>query len=473
MMARKIQARKLPEPARVELVPIAALCPNPKNPRKHSRGQIKRLAAIIREIGIINPISVDENMMILAGHGRLEAASLAGLTVVPIIRYDHLTPEQKRAYVLADNRIAEQAGWDRDLLAIEFAEIMELLPAAGLDVTLTGFEVGEIDLLLADMSSSPPAREDVLPPAPTTAVSRRGDLWQLGRHRLLCGDAREASVLSRLMNGASTAAVICDPPYNLPARAIGGRGKRQHPDFAFAAGEMHCAQFREFLSQTLSNGIAVSKEGALHFIFMDWRHIGDLIKVGDELYDEMLNLAVWVKSNAGQGSLYRSQHELVGVFRVGGGQHRNNIELGRFGRNRSNVWHYAGQNTFGNGRLEALAAHPTVKPTNLVADAILDCTARGDAVLDQFGGSGTIFLAAEKKGGRTAYALEYEPRYIDVTIRRWQSATKLDATLVDDGHTFDEIAARRLSPGEPTANRSHSVSKSIIRGSVDRSRSRA
>lgn len=163
-MARKIQARKVPEPARVELVPIAALCPNPKNPRKHSRGQIKRLAAIIREIGIINPISVDENMMILAGHGRREAARLAGLTVVPIIRYDHLTPEQKRAYVLADNRIAEQAGWDRDLLAIEFAEIMELLPAAGLDVTLTGFEVGEIDLLLADMSSSPPAREDVLPP---------------------------------------------------------------------------------------------------------------------------------------------------------------------------------------------------------------------------------------------------------------------------------------------------------------------
>jgi len=297
-MARKIQARKVPEPARVELVPIAALCPNPKNPRKHSRGQIKRLAAIIREIGIINPISVDENMMILAGHGRREAARLAGLTVVPIIRYDHLTPEQKRAYVLADNRIAEQAGWDRDLLAIEFAEIMELLPAAGLDVTLTGFEVGEIDLLLADMSSSPPAREDFLPPAPSAAVSRRGDLWQLGRHRLLCGDAREASVLSRLMNGASAAAVICDPPYNLPARAIGGRGKRQHPDFAFAAGEMHSAQFREFLSQTLSNGIAVSTESALHFIFMDWRHIGDLIKVGDELYDEMLNLAVWVKSNA-------------------------------------------------------------------------------------------------------------------------------------------------------------------------------
>ena len=273
------------------------------------------------------------------------------------------------------------------------------------------------------------------------------------------------------MNGAPAAAVICDPPYNLPARAIGGRGKRQHPDFAFAAGEMHSAQFREFLSQTLSNGIAVSKENALHFIFMDWRHIGDLIKVGDELYDEMLNLAVWVKSNAGQGALYRSQHELVGVFRVGGGQHRNNIELGRFGRNRSNVWHYAGQNTFGNGRLEALAAHPTVKPTNLVADAILDCTARGDAVLDQFGGSGTIFLAAEKTG-RTAYALEYEPRYIDVTIRRWQSVTKLDATLVDDGHTFDEIAARRLSPGEPTEHRSHSVSKSIIRGSVDRRRSR-
>jgi ParB-like chromosome segregation protein Spo0J len=431
---------KIPTPPRVEIIPIRALHPNPKNPRKHSRRQIKLLAALIRNIGFINPIIVDNTMMILAGHGRLEAAHLAGLTEVPVILFDHLTPEQKRAYAIADNRIAEQAGWDRELLSVELAELIELLPTKGLDVTLTGFEVGEIDLLLADVAAVPAVPKDELPPVPIKLVSRHGNLWQLGKHRLLCGDARRAADFTRLMNQTAAAAVICDPPYNLRARAIGGRGKKQHPDFAFASGEMLSAQFREFLSCTLSNGVNVSTDGAVQFVFMDWRHIVDLIEVASKLYDEMLNLAVWVKSNAGQGSFYRSQHELIGIFRVGHSQHRNNIELGRFGRNRSNVWSYTGQNTFAHGRLEALTAHPTVKPTNLVADAILDCTARGDIVLDQFAGSGTILLAAEKTG-RIAYAMEYEPRYVDVAIQRWQSVTKLEATLVDDGRTFEEIAS--------------------------------
>ena len=331
---------------RVEILPIAALRPNPKNPRKHSSRQLKRLAALIREVGFINPVIVDETMMILAGHGRVAAAHQLGLTAIPVIIFDHLTPAQKRAYLIADNRIAEQAGWDRELLAVELGELIELLPAQGLDVTLTGFEVAEIDLLIADMATSPPAPEDVLPTMPSKVVSRSGDLWQLGNHRLLCGDAREAGNFAELMNGSRAAAVFCDPPYNLRVSGIGGRGKIQHPEFAFASGEMQPAQYREFLSQALGNGVGVSTDGAVHFVCMDWRHIADLIEVGRGLYGAMLNLVVWNKTNSGQGSFYRSQHELIGVFRVGEETHRNNVQLGRFGRNRSNLWSYPGANTF-------------------------------------------------------------------------------------------------------------------------------
>jgi DNA modification methylase len=367
----------------IELMPIGVLRPNPRNARTHSKKQIQQIGSSIRKFGFLNPIIVDGDGTILAGHGRLEAARLAGLVEVPTIRFDHLTLAQKRAYVIADNRIAERAGWDREILSIELGELIDLLPVEGMDVSLTGFEVPEIDMLMADMATSIPDPADTVPPLLKKAVSHRGDLWQLGKHRLLCGDARVVGDFSRLMNGAAAAAVFCDPPYNLRAKAIGSRGRIRHPDFAVASGEMHPAQFRGFLSETLGNAIRVSGEGAVHFVCMDWRHIGDLIEVGRGLYGGMLNLVVWNKSNAGQGSFYRSQHELIGVFRVGMHRHRNNVELGRFGRNRSNVWTYAGVNSFSRGRMEALAIHPTVKPVALVADALLDCTSRGDVVLDQ------------------------------------------------------------------------------------------
>jgi DNA modification methylase len=328
------------------------------------------------------------------------------------------------------------------MLAIELGELVDLLPIEGFDVSVTGFETTEIDLLLADMASSSNEPQETIPPPPRSAVTERGDLWLLGKHRLLCGDSQQANQLVRLMNGALAAAVFCDPPYNLRVSSIGGRGRIRHPEFAFGSGEMQPEQFQRFLSKILSNGIRVSAEGAIQFICIDWRHVVDLISVGRKLYGTMLNLVVWNKSNAGQGSFYRSQHELIGVFRVGERPHRNNVELGRFGRNRSNVWNYAGVNTFGQGRMEALTVHPTVKPTSMIADAFLDCTARGDAVLDQCAGSGTIFLAAEKVG-RIAYGLEIEPCYVDVAIMRWQRLTKLEATLEGDGRTFDEVRQAR------------------------------
>jgi hypothetical protein len=317
------------------------------------------------------------------------------------------------------------------------------MPTEGLELSLTGFDSAEIDQLLANMDPSPLGSEMSLPPVPQVAVTIPGDIWKMGKgHRLLCGDAQQLSSFTRLMNGATAAAVFCDAPFNLRVSSIVGRGKTKHSEFAFASGEMSREAFRQFLSATLGNAALFSVDGAVSFACMDWRHIDDLIEVGRKVYGEMLNLIVWNKSNAGQGSFYRSQHELIGVFRVGKGPHRNNVELGRFGRNRSNVWNYPGMNSFGRGRMTDLGSHPTVKPTAMVADALLDCTVRGDVVLDQFAGSGTIFLAAEKVG-RVAYGMEIEPRYVDVAVHRWQALTKLEATLEGDGRTFEEIAKAR------------------------------
>ena len=183
-----------------------------------------------------------------------------------VIRFDHLTAAQTRAYVIADNKLAEQAGWDREILAIELGALIDLLPTEGFDVSLTGFEAPEIDLLLADLAPSRPEPEDMLPPLPRNPATRRGDLWRLGKHRLLCGDAREAAGFARLMAGAVAAAVFCDPPYNRRGSEIGGRGRIRHPDFAFASGEMAPAPFRRFLRETLGNGVRVSAEGAVHYV---------------------------------------------------------------------------------------------------------------------------------------------------------------------------------------------------------------
>lgn len=425
----------------IERVALADLKRNPKNARTHSNRQLKKIRRSIREFGALNPLIVDENNVILAGHGRAQAAQQEGFIHLPVLRYRHLTDAQKRAYVIADNKIAQEAGWDREMLAIELGELIELLPATGLDVALTGFEIGEIDMLFADLAETP-LPQDILPTPPEHPTTRAGDLWLLGKHRLLCGDAREPANFARLMAGTAAAAVFCDPPFNLRVKTIGGRGRVRHAEFACASGEMSRAQFRMFLTETLGNGVRVSMPGAVQYVCIDWRHVSDLTDVGEELYKSMLNLIVWNKTNAGQGSFYRSQHELIGVFLVAGGAHRNNIDLGRFGRNRSNVWTYAGINTFGQGRMEALSSHPTVKPIALVADALLDCTTRGDLVLDQFAGSGTTILAAEKVG-RKACGIEIEPRYVDVAVTRWQQTTKLDAVLAGDGRTFEEVCAAR------------------------------
>jgi DNA modification methylase len=438
--------KRVTEQLSIAYRPIAELKAHPGNPRTHSKKQIRQIARSVEQFGFTNPILLDQQDRVLAGHGRLAAARLLVMAQVPTIRLAEMSEAQKRAYALADNRLAEAAGWDRELLALELRYISEL--EVDFDLELTGFEMAEIDLLL-DPAAGAPDTLDRLPEADGPPVTTPGDLWCLGRHRVLCADATSAAAFERVMAGKAAQLVLTDPPYNVPTDGhVCGLGRTRHPDFAMASGEMSEAEFTAFLTTVLGHAAGHSADGALHFVFMDWRHLIELLTAGRAIYRELKNLCVWVKDNGGMGSLYRSQHELVLVFKNGNATHVNNVELGRHGRNRSNVWRHPGVNSVGAGRAEELRLHPTVKPVQLVADAILDASKRRGVVLDPFLGSGTTLLAAERTG-RQACGLEVEPRYVDVAIRRWQEHTGRAAVHVESGLTFDGLAEHRAAA--PTA----------------------
>lgn len=421
----------------------SSLKPHPRNVRTHPKKQVALLEKSIAEFGFTSPPLIDEAGTILAGTARTIAAQKAGHDVVPVIVLRGLTEAQKRAYVLADNKIAQLAGYDRPALADELVDLTSLLAAEGLDFELTGFEPAELDALMADLVDQTGDIDETLSDLPREIVTRRGDLWLLGsRHRLLCDDARHADY-RRLMNGQQARMIFADVPYNLDIRKLVGRGRIKHRNFAMAAGEMSRAEFTAFLEETLRPAAENSADGALCFLCIDWRHQREMLDAGAAVFGaDPKALIVWAKTTPGQSSPYRSAHELIYVYKHGGQRHLDNVQLGRHGRNRSNVWTYAGVNTFRAGRMDDLAAHPTVKPIPLVADAILDCTRRGDIVLDPFMGSGTTILAAEKVG-RRGYGIEIDPAYVDVTVRRWMAATKSDAILDGTGKTFDEVAVER------------------------------
>ena len=423
--------------------PTSDLKLDPNNPRCHSRGQIRKIAQSIAAFGFNVPILVDANLTVVAGHGRLLACRDLGWAEVPTVRLDHLNEAQAKAFKIADNRLTETSTWDDRVLGEQLKELSEL----DLDFSLeaTGFEIGEIDLRIEGLEeiSEEPDAADALPPVPAYPVSNVGDLWLLGDHRLYCGSALEASAYAALMNNEQAAMIFTDPPYNVPiAGHASGLGAVQHQDFVMASGEMNEGEFTGFLTNACKQLATYSIDGSVHFICMDWRHIGELLAAGRSIYSELKNLCVWAKHNAGMGSLYRSQHELVFVFKNGHAPHRNNVQLGQFGRHRSNVWNYPGMNCPGGSGEEGnlLALHPTVKPVALVADAIMDCSARGDIILDAFLGSGTTIMAAQRTG-RRCYGLELDPRYVDTIIRRWQAFTGDSAHHGTTGRTFDAIAA--------------------------------
>ena len=391
----------------VEYRTVGSLKPDPRNARTHPKRQLEQIKASIEEFGFINPILIDEQSAIIAGHGRLRAAKEAGLEEVPTIVLAGLTDGQKRALRLADNKIALGASWDLDLLKLEFGDLADM----DFDLGLTGFSAGEIDIVL--LCANDPD-DDHLPETRSTPQTRPDDIWILGDHRLGCGDGRDRAFLHRVIGkGVKIDAAFLDPPYNV---AIGGHN------------EMSRDEFRTFLTDALGACVAASRDGAVHFVCMDWRHMDDLSAIGRDVYGDLLNLCVWNKSNAGMGSLYRSKHELIFVYRVGQAPHFNAVELGKHGRNRTNVWDYASVNTVAGSRREDLKLHPTVKPTALVADAIQDVTRRGDLVLDVFSGSGTTLVASERTGRRFC-GVEIDPAYVDVAIERWEAMTGRKATL--------------------------------------------
>lgn len=428
----------------VTLVDTNSLTPCLSNARTHSPKQIGQLKSSITAFGFINPILVDSKGEVIAGHGRLLAGLELGLQKLPVISILHLSVAEVRAYRLADNKIAENATWDASLLQIELSELLDLQLGGDLsfDMNTIGFETGEVDLLIAENAA--PAGEVVETPT-GPIVTRVGETWRLGRHEIACGSCLEAAVARAAMGLDQAALLLTDPPYNVPVNGhVRGSGQTAHREFEMASGEMSPDAFTSFLSLSLGAALAHCAPGALAMVFMDWRHMTELNSATSELGLEQINLCVWVKTNGGMGSLYRSQHELCSIMKVPGGRHQNNIELGRHGRYRTNVWSYPGVNSFGRNRNADLIDHPTVKPLEMIEDAIRDATKHGDIVLDPFGGSGTTLIAAERCM-RTARLIELDPAYVDVTIRRWQELTGEHAIEATSGETWNERATQSAS----------------------------
>ncbi|MEA2345962.1 MAG: hypothetical protein QOF63_4131 [Thermoanaerobaculia bacterium] len=423
--------------------PINALILDSSNPRLHTRRQVRQIARSIETFGFNVPILVDADLKVIAGHGRVLASRELGTTEVPTISIDHLTQEKIRAYMIADNKLTENGVWSEELLANHFIELSALDLNFSLDVT--GFEIGEIDLLIEGQGKSKSIEHDSADDVPNIvsgpSVCKPGDLWLLGRHRVFCGSSLETASYTALTEGEGADLVFTDPPYNVRTDGhASGLGRTKHREFAMASGEMERAEFTDFLTRVCLQLKRFSRAGAINYICMDWRHAGELLAAGNEIYPELKNICVWVKHNAGMGSFYRSQHELVFVFKTGGRSHRNNIQLGKHGRHRTNVWSYRATNDFGRSTDEGnlLQMHPTVKPVAMVADAILDCSDRGDLVLDPFLGSGTTLIAAERVG-RRCFGNEIDPAYVDTIIRRWQTFSGDVARNAATNKTFAEL----------------------------------
>ncbi|TZG25804.1 site-specific DNA-methyltransferase [Sphingomonas montanisoli] len=437
------------DPLKIELRPTASLKAAKRNARTHSARQLAQVQASISKFGFLAPIIVSADGHIVAGHARWTAAKALKLEEVPVIPVEHLTADELRAYALADNKIAANSGWDEDILRIEIAELAVLSPE--LEPEILGFTTTEIDLLLDPVRK--PDKTETLPVLDrrVTLGVERGDLWLLGDHRLLCGDSREPASFARLMGDERARMVFSDPPYNVRIEGhVGGLGAIHHAEFAMASGEMSRTEFTTFLTQVFRNAADVSMDGAIHYQCMDWRHMSEMLEAGQAVYSDLKNLCVWSKDNGGMGSFYRSQHELVFVWKVGTAPHLNTVELGRNGRYRTNIWEYPAASK--TGQSSDLSMHPTVKPVPMVVDAIKDTSKRGEIVLDAFGGSGSTLIAAEK-AKRRAQLIEYEPKYCETTIRRWQKLAGREAVLDATGETFAEAHARRGAAMEDLADR--------------------
>jgi DNA modification methylase len=422
-------------------LPLESLSSPARKLRARDPAHVREVAATISALGFCVPILIGKNNVVIDGEVRLEAAKLLGLDRVPCVRIDHLSEDEQRLLRLAVNRLGEKGQWNLDQLKIEFEELI----LADAPIEISGFSPDEIDqIVIGDELEV--AEQGPLEPYPgAVAVARLGDMFQLGPHQLICGDATDPAVLTRLMDGAPPGRLILsDVPYNVPiaGHVTGGA----HREFAMASGEMSGAEFLGFNVGWIEAAIAHLCDGGVFGTFIDWRGLPTVHSAAVQLGLAPLNLIVWAKTNAGMGSLYRSQHELLPLFKKAGARHVNNIELGKRGRSRSNVWRYAGASSLGSDARRGLQYHPTVKPTAMLEDALLDLSNRADVVLDPFLGSGSTLIAADK-AGRVCRGVELDPLYVDVIIRRYEAATGEVAVLVETGETFRDLAARRALEG--------------------------
>lgn len=434
---------------KLELIQPGDAQPHPDNPRKHSCKQIKQIAKSIETFGFWFPVLINSQSRLIAGHGRIEAAKLLGLTEVPAVRADDLTDAQARALMIADNRLTENSDWDEQLLGQNLKVLSDL--ELDFDLDVIGFDYGEIENRILQIEVVDDEEADGADDLPQVdqlqPVCKAGDVWRLGEHRLICGDATQAETYQALLGDERASMVFTDPPYNLSARAIGRVCDSEHGNFAMASGEMTPEEFTGFLGSVMKLLCQYSLAGAIHYLFMDYRHAPEMLTAGLKHYSAFKNLCVWVKDRPGMGTFYRSQHELVFVFKHGDAPHQNNFELGQFGRTRSNVWHFPGVKQFDakdgdpDGD-EALKLHPTVKPVKLIEEALLDCSRRGEIVVDPFLGSGSTLVACEKTQ-RRCFGIELEPRYADVTLNRWQAWTDGEAVHETSGMTYKQLLVTR------------------------------
>lgn len=444
--ARTAQAmdRCRTHPARNDLRPELKIVDLPLDALRQPRSRLHRdneahvleVMANIEAFAVSAPILITGDREIIDGRFVVEAARRLGLDSLPCVVIDHLNEEEVRLLRLALNRLPQKAAWDFEALQLEFAELIEL----GAPVELSGFSLPEIDQILLDDEEEAPEAAELEPDPEAPVVARLGDLWILGDHRLICGDARDPDVYQRLLEGTAVRFLLTDMPYNVKIRGHVTSG--DHAEFPMASGEMSDAEFRTFIREWMGEAKRHIVDGGMLATFIDWRGIEATLAVGRELDMDLLNLVVWAKTNAGMGSLWRSSYELLPVFKVGKAPHVNNVELGKNGRWRSNLWTAPGASSLGSEARAGLKLHPTVKPVPLLVDALLDVTHRGEVVLDPFSGSGSALMAAEQTG-RLACGIELDPRYIDVTVRRWQDATGDRAILAETGDSFEQVAAQR------------------------------
>ena len=443
-LASAAQRRRNDMLPRLELsyVPLGELRPSARKLRKLDPAHVREVASSISLLGFCDPLLVGRGNELIDGEARYEAAKQLGLERVPCVRIEHLNPDEQRVLRLAANRLAEKGQWDLDALKIEFEELV-LLDAP---IEIAGFSPAEIDhVILGEAADG--LEQGPLEPDPTAAVARVGDIFQLGPHRIVCGDATDPAVLARLLEGDGPARlVLTDEPYNV--KIAGNVTGASHREFAMASGEMTNAEFLAFNDAWMAAVLPYLCDGGVFGTFIDWRGSPTVHSAATKLGLVPLNLIVWAKTNAGMGSLYRSQHELLPLFKKGAAPHVNNVELGKRGRWRSNVWTYPGASSLGSDARRGLKDHPTVKPTAMLEDALLDLSNRSDIVVDPFLGSGSTLIAADKTD-RVCRGVELDPLYVDVIVRRYAAATGGQAGLVETGEAFDLLAKRRSGEAAP------------------------